>query len=105
MAYSLFLSLTKFLSISRASTSRERKEIASMYNRWEESAVVTTIIRPGQRGRVCFQSTTWFAICPHHAVLPADTPVRVVEHYNATTLIVEPVLALVPYTSHLVDAA
>ncbi|HSM82607.1 MAG TPA: NfeD family protein [Nodosilinea sp.] len=53
-------------------------------------AVVTDTIEPGERGRVAFQGTTWFAFCRYQVVILPGMPVCVVEHYNATTLIVEP---------------
>lgn len=57
----------------------------------KEQGVITQTVNPGVRGRVLFQATTWFAICPHTTVLSPQTIVRVIGQYNATTLIVEPI--------------
>ncbi|TVQ13416.1 MAG: protease [Leptolyngbya sp. DLM2.Bin27] len=57
----------------------------------QHRAIVTEVIQPGQRGRVAYQGTTWVAFCRYQVVLPVNTPVRVVEQYSATTLIIEPV--------------
>ncbi len=57
----------------------------------KQRGTVTEIIRPGKRGRVAFQSTTWFAFCQYQVVLMPGMPVCVVDQYNATTLLVEPV--------------
>jgi membrane protein implicated in regulation of membrane protease activity len=57
----------------------------------KERGTVVQVIQPGQRGRIAYQSTTWFAACPYHVVLFPDTPVRVIGRRN-TTLIVEPVI-------------
>ncbi|MGB3518028.1 MAG: NfeD family protein [Elainellaceae cyanobacterium] len=56
-----------------------------------QRATVTEVIRPDERGRVAFQATTWFAVCPYQVVILPGAPVCVVGQYNATTLIVEPV--------------
>jgi membrane protein implicated in regulation of membrane protease activity len=57
----------------------------------KKRGIVTEIIRPGKRGRVAFQATTWFAFCYYQVVLMPGMSVCVVDQYNATTLIVEPV--------------
>ncbi len=62
----------------------------------KEQGVITQTVNPGVRGRVLFQATTWFAICPHTTVLSPQTFVRVIGQYNATTLIVEPVYPMMP---------
>ncbi|NJL50156.1 MAG: hypothetical protein HC929_25675 [Leptolyngbyaceae cyanobacterium SM2_5_2] len=58
----------------------------------KQRGTVTETIRPGRRGRVAFQATTWFAFCQYQVVLMPGMPVYVVDLYNATTLIVKPVL-------------
>lgn len=61
-------------------------------NQLRKQGVVTQSIQPGELGRVCFQATTWFAICFHDTALPVNTSVRAFGQHNATTLIVEPIL-------------
>jgi|GEM_PF-6829254 hypothetical protein len=105
MSYSFLAELLRFLSPAEDQSSSQKAGINSVHAHWVERAVVTEDIQPGCRGRVLFQSTTWFAICPYYAVLPANTPVRVVNHYNATTLIVEPVLSVLAGNLPSIDAA
>lgn len=103
MSHTFLSSVSNLLFPIGEQGSRQKTRINSIYTHWVDRAVVTEVIQPGFRGRVRFQATTWFAICPYHAVLPANTPVRVVEHYNATTLVVEPVFLVTPEDS--IDAA
>lgn len=58
----------------------------------QQRAMVTEVIRPVQPGRIAFQGTTWFAFCPYQVEILPNTPVQVVNRYNATTFIVWPVL-------------
>lgn len=62
----------------------------------KDQGTVTQTIEPNVAGRVLFQATTWFAICPYKTVLLPNTYVRVIGQYNATTLIVEPVAPVNP---------
>lgn len=62
--------------------------------RHNEQARITADLYPGRVGRVWFQSTEWYAVCPYHVVLLAETPVRVIDRQNATTLVVVPVLLM-----------
>ncbi|ASC73294.1 hypothetical protein XM38_042580 [Halomicronema hongdechloris C2206] len=52
-------------------------------------ATVERIIQPGQRGRVHFQATYWFGICPDPVVLLPGMDVTVVGR-RGNTLIVRP---------------
>jgi hypothetical protein len=94
MSRSFLDGFSKFLSSSKAASEAEVARTLIHAN-WQGRALVTEIIQPGQLGRVWFQATTWFAVCPYQAVLPPDTPVRVVGRYDTVTLIVEPVLSVV----------
>jgi membrane protein implicated in regulation of membrane protease activity len=69
----------------------QKAAIDSICDKMDKQGTITEIIQPGQRGRVSFQATTWFAVCPHDIVLLPNTPVRVIEHHDCT-LIVEPVV-------------
>ncbi len=58
----------------------------------KQTAIVVQHIQPGFVGRIHYQATDWSALCLHPSVLYPNTFVRVVGQYNATTLIVEPLL-------------
>lgn len=79
------------LSKSAQSPPRSQVKAALLEAHLQQRATVTEAIRVGERGRVAFQSTTWFAFCYYQVEIPPGTPVCVVGRYNATTLIVEPV--------------
>jgi membrane protein implicated in regulation of membrane protease activity len=98
MVLSILASLSNWVPSKKTTFSR----VGAYLN---ERAIVTEIIQPGERGRVSFQATTWFAFCPYYVVLLPDTPVQVVEQHNATTLVVAPILFVVPHTSPSIDAA
>jgi len=52
-------------------------------------ATVDRLIQPGQRGRVHFQGTYWFGICPDSIVLQPGMDVTVVGR-RGNTLMVRP---------------
>lgn len=60
----------------------------------EATAVVKTIIQPGQLGRVRFQGVRWRACCDRALTLVEGTQVRVLGR-RANILVVEPIEACV----------
>jgi hypothetical protein len=91
MSQSFWAVLSKFINPVEAHHAATTRAIMDSCNLLKEQGVITQTVNPGVRGRVLFQATTWFAICPHKAVLSPQTFVRVLGQYNATTLIVEPI--------------
>ncbi|MGL5060369.1 MAG: NfeD family protein [Microcoleus sp.] len=77
--------------VSVSQTAAKQAAIASIQENTDKVATVTETIKPGQRGRIYFQGTTWFAICPYDVVLPPKARVRIIAEPDSTTLIVEPV--------------
>ena len=71
----------------------------------QEKAIVTKIIAPGEKGRISFQATEWFAVCPDDIVLPPGTSVRVIGSSDATTLIIEPLPSVVSCSVPLLEPA
>jgi hypothetical protein len=87
-SWSILFKLVNPVESSHAATA---EAIMAYCNPLKEQGIITQTVNPGTRGRVMFQATTWFAICPHKTVLSPQTFVRVIGQYNATTLIVEPI--------------
>lgn len=83
-----------WFSSTKAEPEERKTQIAEFCINLEQQATVIETVYLGQRGRVSYQATTWFAICVHPTVLLPNAPVRVVGFYNATTLIVEPIGAV-----------
>lgn len=91
MSNLFWTAIFKFLNPIEAQNTATRTTIATHCSAFQEQGIVTQIIQPGVLGRVRFQATTWFAICPYEVVMSPHTVVRVMGKYNATTLIVEPI--------------
>lgn len=94
----------KRLPRSAQSTSHGQVRTSLLDTHLQQRATVTEIIGVGERGRVAFQGTTWFAFCRYQVVIPPGMAVCVVGRYNATTLIVEP-MQLISAPSLLSDNA
>lgn len=92
MTNPLFTVLSQWFSQVDPQTIAKKAAIGSIYDNMDKLAKVAETIYPGQRGRVSFQATTWFAVCPYDVVLMPNTPVRVIGDRDSTILIVEPIL-------------
>lgn len=90
MTNPLFTVLSQWFSQVDPQTIAKKAAIGSICDNMDKLGTVAEIIQPGKRGRVSFQATTWFAVCPYDVVIPPNTRVRVIEHHDST-LIVEPV--------------
>jgi membrane protein implicated in regulation of membrane protease activity len=82
--------LSQWFSPVESQTTAQKAAIDSICDNIDKLGTVAETIQPGKRGRVSFQATTWFAVCPYDVVLMQNTRVRVIEHHDST-LIVEPV--------------
>jgi hypothetical protein len=91
MSNSFWTAISKFWNPIEAYNVVTKTTLANYCDRLKDQGIVTQMIQPGVLGRVRFQATTWFALCPYDAVMSPNTFVRVVGKYNATTLIVEPI--------------
>ena len=91
MPRSFWTILSKVINPVEAHHATTTKATMAYCNSFKEQGVITQTVNPEVRGRVLFQATTWFAICPHKMELSPQTFVRVVGQYDATTLIVEPI--------------
>lgn len=92
MTNQIFTVFSKWFSRVESQTTAKKAAIGSIYDNMDKIAKVAETIHPGQRGRVSFQATTWFAVCPYDIVLMPNTPVRVIGDRDSTILIVEPIL-------------
>jgi membrane protein implicated in regulation of membrane protease activity len=86
----IFTALYQWFSPRESQTTAQKAAIGSICDNMDKLGTVAETIEPGKRGRVSFQATTWFAVCPYDVVLMPNTRVRVIEHHDST-LIVEPV--------------
>jgi hypothetical protein len=91
MPSSFWTVLSKVINPAETRHANRAKITMAYCHSLKDQGVITQTVNPGVRGRVLFQATTWFAICPHTTVLSPQTFVRVIGQYNATTLIVEPI--------------
>ncbi len=107
MVLSFFAFFPKFKSESETDVqaSSRNKDFALIRNYLEQEAIVTTVIRPGKRGRVRFQATIWFAVCPYSTILLPETAVLVLGRHSATTLIVQPLPSTPAQFLRSIDAA
>jgi membrane protein implicated in regulation of membrane protease activity len=86
----IFSAFSRWFSPVESRTKAQKAAIDSICDNIDKLGTVAETIQPGKRGRVSFQATTWFAVCPYDVVLMRNTRVRVIEHHDST-LIVEPV--------------
>jgi membrane protein implicated in regulation of membrane protease activity len=90
MTNPILTALSKWFWRIESQTTAQKAAIGSICDNMDKLGTIAETIHPGQRGRVSFQATTWFAVCPYDVVLMPNTRVRVIEHHDST-LIVEPV--------------
>jgi membrane protein implicated in regulation of membrane protease activity len=90
MPHLILTVLSRWFSPVESQVKAQKAAIGSICENIDKLGTVAEIIQPGKRGRVSFQATTWFAVCPYDVVLMPNTRVRVIEHHDST-LIVEPV--------------
>lgn len=57
--------------------------------------IITKIVIPGQKWRVKYAATEWFAIAPRPANFSLGDRVKILGRQSAVTLIVEPVEQLI----------
>ncbi|NJK69077.1 MAG: hypothetical protein HC789_16545 [Microcoleus sp. CSU_2_2] len=90
MTNPILTALSQWFSPGESQTRAQKAAIGSICDNMDKLGTIAETIHPGQRGRVSFQGTTWFGVCPYDVVLMPNTRVRVLEHHDST-LIVEPV--------------